>query len=378
MHGPKLLLFPAPAGHNRATRPDVDKISPPAQRVALARVKRATSQLARWHTEYEDALTDAHDVGVPDRALADTRTGRVSAAATLRTPTTPPSNPGVGDTSRVVDDERSETSQSDREPLAGAPGDRPGFGEFRDQVPAEIRDVSFPSAVRGYDRRAVDVYVVRVNRVIAELEVSRSPQAAVRHALDRVGEQTSGILQRARETAEEIIASARTEADETTARARTEAEKISAGARAEADENTARARSEADQTIASAKAEAEEVTARSLAEAADRLKRAKEEVEALQENADRRMRKLKEDTDAIWEERGELVDEIRQVVGRLEEVARGATDRFPDRQTSEQPDEGIRPEGEDESAIPDAAAADDPSAAMPGAAPQKDVDKPVV
>jgi DivIVA domain-containing protein len=60
-------------------------------------------------------------------------------------------------------------------------------------VPAAIRDVSFPSAARGYERRAVDAYVNQVNRLIAELEVSRSPQAAVRHALERVGEQTKAL-----------------------------------------------------------------------------------------------------------------------------------------------------------------------------------------
>src|SRR5207244_2203789 len=136
------------------------------------------------------------------------------------------SNRGVGHTPRVFDDERPETDQRDREPLAGAQEEGFGFSGLQDQVPAEIRDVSFPNAVRGYDRQAVDAYVKQVNRVIAELEVSRSPQAAVRHALDQVGEQTSGILQRARETAEEIITSARTEADETTVHANTEAEKI--------------------------------------------------------------------------------------------------------------------------------------------------------
>src|ERR1700724_1461787 len=70
------------------------------------------------------------------------------------------------------------------------------------RVPADIRDVSFHTAVRGYERREVDRYVQRVNTVIAELEIAGSPEAAVRHALDRVGEQTSGILQQARETAD--------------------------------------------------------------------------------------------------------------------------------------------------------------------------------
>src|SRR5436309_3514736 len=82
----------------------------------------------------------------------------------------------------------------------------------RDPQPAEIRDPDFSASVRGYDRHAVDAYVERVNRLIAEMQVSGSPKAAVRHALDRVGEQTSSILQRARETAEEITSSAREEA----------------------------------------------------------------------------------------------------------------------------------------------------------------------
>ena len=50
-------------------------------------------------------------------------------------------------------------------------------------IPKEIRNVSFPGSVRGYDREAVDDYVKSVNRVIAELEISSSPRAAVRHAL---------------------------------------------------------------------------------------------------------------------------------------------------------------------------------------------------
>ena len=72
------------------------------------------------------------------------------------------------------------------------------------RVPAEIRSVAFPVSVRGYDRRAVDAYVTRVNRVIAELEATRSPQSAVKRALERTEEERSGILEQAREAAEEI------------------------------------------------------------------------------------------------------------------------------------------------------------------------------
>jgi DivIVA domain-containing protein len=322
-------------GHNRATTTSAKHRSDSARRIALARVKRATSQLARWHTEYEEALSSAQHLGVPDGALEDSG-AKQRATTPISGSRTAPSLPGVSDTGRVVDDERPATGQMDRKPSAGAPVETPDIHGLRDAVPAEIRDVSFPVSVRGYDRRAVDEYVKQVNRVIAELEVGRSPQAAVRHALDRVGEQTSGVLKRAGETAEEIVAGARTEAAETIASAKSDAEKIRVDASSQADETIARARSEGEETTARANAEAEEVLARSRAEAADHLKQVQDEVKALQDSAEKRMRELETDTDAIRKQRGELVEEIRQLAGRLEEIVGGAGARFPDRQPSEQ------------------------------------------
>src|ERR671930_359396 len=120
---------------------------------------------------------------------------------------------------------------------------------LRAEVPAEIRNVSFPVSVRGYDRRAVDAYVQRVNRVIAELEVSRSPQAAVRHAVERVSEQTKGILQQARESGEQITAAARDEAEQIIATAKAEAADLVVNASAEAD----RLGAEAEEVLANAR-----------------------------------------------------------------------------------------------------------------------------
>src|ERR671928_1331592 len=124
--------------------------------------------------------------------------------------------------------------------------------DLRDHVPADVRNVSFPVSVRGYDRDAVDAYVKRVNRVIAELEVSRSPQAAVRHALDRVGKQTVAVLQEARESADKLLEAARDEADAEKDRAKAEAAKLVVNASDEAD----RTKAEAEQILANAKAQA--------------------------------------------------------------------------------------------------------------------------
>jgi DivIVA domain-containing protein len=105
--------------------------------------------------------------------------------------------------------------------------------EVPDQEIAQVRDVSFPIVMRGYDRTAVDAYVTRVNSIIAELQVSRSPQSAIRHALDQVGEETRGILERAHETAEEIAARSRSQAADRVDRAEQEARALVADARVE-------------------------------------------------------------------------------------------------------------------------------------------------
>ena len=71
-----------------------------------------------------------------------------------------------------------------------------------------------------------DAYVLRVTEIVAELHASRSPRAAVKRALDRVGRETAGILQNARETADEITLQSRSRADERRQEAEREAERL--------------------------------------------------------------------------------------------------------------------------------------------------------
>jgi DivIVA domain-containing protein len=205
-------------------------------------------------------------------------------------------------------------------------------------VPAEVRNVSFPVSVRGYERKAVDAYVNRVNRVIAELEVSRSPQAAVRHAVERVSEQTKGILQQARESAEQITAAAREEAGEIVAVAKAESAELVVSASTEADQ----ARAEAEQILADARSTAADIVSRSEAEAAERLRRSEEEIAALHEEAETRMRELQADTEAVWTQRRELLGEIDGMATRLQEAAAAAAARFAPEETAPP----VEPEGE--------------------------------
>jgi DivIVA domain-containing protein len=146
--------------------------------------------------------------------------------------------------------------------------------QVRDAKLAELRDPDFPVALRGYDRDAVDAYVDRVRATIAELEAGRSPQAAIRNALDQVGEETSGILERAHETADEI-------------------------------------------------------TARSRAQAEERLQRAEREAREMIEAAETRLRVLDADADDVWRERKRLIEDTQRVAAELAELADAAGRRFP-------------------------------------------------
>jgi cell division initiation protein len=140
--------------------------------------------------------------------------------------------------------------------------------------PVALVHAEFPTAMRGYDRAAVDDYMQQMAHLVAELQATRSPEAAVRRALERVGEQISGILQRAHETAEQITAQSRREAEDRLEQARTEAAQI-AGA------------------------------------------------------AEQRVKDLDGDTDRIWLERQRIVSDAEDLAGQLVALAKSAVDRFP-------------------------------------------------
>lgn len=269
----------------------------------------------------------------------------------------------------MIDYDPYETSHSDAE-IDLPPGLDPGRSlEVRDLVPPAIRNVSFPAAVRGYDRKAVDSYVEHVNRVIAELEVTRSPQAAVRNALDRVGEQTSGILQRARATAEEITTSAREEAEDTVARARSAADDIVFRARERGEQVVETAESEAEQIATKSRAEVDEYRSQTEQTADEHRRKVEAEVTALQQQAQARLTELKADTEAVRAEREKLVEDVRAIAARLGEMAAEAATRFTTPEP--EPEVAAAPSVADDAAEPEdatvVAAPGDPDAtqAMP-------------
>jgi cell division septum initiation protein DivIVA len=150
-----------------------------------------------------------------------------------------------------------------------------------DPVPLAA-DVDFPIALRGYDRLAVDAYVRKISQLVAELQATHSPEAAVRRALERVGEEISGVLQKAHETANEITAQSRSEAEDRLEVARREAIEITADARA-------------------------------------------------------RVNDLDVETDRIWAERQRIVEDARELARQLTTLAASALERFPPSEPEAEP-----------------------------------------
>lgn len=153
-----------------------------------------------------------------------------------------------------------------------------------DPVPAAA-EVEFPIALRGYDRLAVDAYVKRTAQLVAELQTTRSPDAAVRRALERVGEEVSGILQRAHEAAAQITAQSRSEAE-------------------------------------------------------DRLETARHEAAQITVDARERLKDLDVETDRIWAERQRIVDDAQDLAKQLLTLAQSAAERFPADELSEPEETG--------------------------------------
>ena len=149
----------------------------------------------------------------------------------------------------------------------------------------QIAERSFPVVMRGYDRAAVDAFVQEVVQLIQELETRQSQESVVQRALAEVGEETTSILQRAHETADEIAA-------------------------------------------------------RSRAQAEGRIQRAEREAELVRRQADAYSEKIVVDTRLLWDERQRLIDDIRQLADDVLNTAEDALERVAMPQMlSEEPEE---------------------------------------
>lgn len=133
----------------------------------------------------------------------------------------------------------------------------------------------FRPSRRGYDRDDVDAYVAQLQREIRELQTrNQTPDAAVRSALERVGQEVASVLKQAHDTADDIVAAAQREGEEHRDRAARDAAHVTA-------------------------------------------------------LAEQRLHELDLDTDRIWGERERIMADARDLARQLNQLADLAAERFP-------------------------------------------------
>jgi DivIVA domain-containing protein len=183
-----------------------------------------------------------------------------------------------------------------------------------------LREATFPMVMRGYDRHAVDQLLEELLTIVQDLESRQTREGVVQKALDELGEETAGILQRAHETADDI-------------------------------------------------------TSRSRAQADARLQRAEREAEILRRDADEYAEQAITDTRALWEERQRLIEDIRQLADDVLGTADDAMERLklPEPLTAAEAAHGLEPAEAAEALEPaEGLAPEDATQALPAEPPARE------
>ena len=160
-----------------------------------------------------------------------------------------------------------------QEPFTGPDEPRPPRRQRKRSAADGIRAKEFPPAMRGYDRAAVDSWRDEMVELVERLEEQLPRDAAVKRALEEVGQETAAILQRAHEAADEIASRSRSQAE-------------------------------------------------------GRLQRAEREAETTVSEAEARVGELDASYRSVWEERQRLLEEMRQLADDVLGVADDASERL--------------------------------------------------
>jgi hypothetical protein len=158
--------------------------------------------------------------------------------------------------------------------FASDPGQEPDYGVVGEELEYGIPP-RFPVGPFGYNRAAVDRYLLEVERELAQVRNQRPEGMSINEEIERLGEQTASILVVAHD---------------------------------QAHETTRRAQEQADRCIADAAANAV----------------------ALTERAKRQLGEIDNETDAVWRERRRLIEDVRITATALITLAEDAIERFPE------------------------------------------------
>lgn len=169
-----------------------------------------------------------------------------------------------------------------------------------------IRNATFPSAKRGYDKQEVEKFLSRLADWLETGGGDESRSETVKRELERVGERTGAILSQAEDSAQEIIAEARTESE----RARSDAD-------AYAEERSAEADAYSDSTRKSADVDAAKIREDAAADADAAIADAEAQAQRIVDEGTRRREDVESVIADLVSRRDEVIGDIEALKGKL-------------------------------------------------------------
>jgi DivIVA domain-containing protein len=195
-----------------------------------------------------------------------------------------------------------------------------------------IRNATFPSSRRGYDKHEVEKFLARLADWLETGAGDESRSDTVKRELERVGQRTGAILAQAEESAQQIRAEAEEEARGTINTANMEAEETrnqadayATEARTAADTYSRETRAQAEQEAAATRTKAEEDARETIATAHSRASRIVEEGTQRREDIEAVIADLVRRRDDVLTDTEEL---SRKLEGAVSEHRPGDQDLF--------------------------------------------------
>jgi DivIVA domain-containing protein len=181
-----------------------------------------------------------------------------------------------------------------------------------------IRNATFPSSRRGYDKREVEKFLSRLADWLETGGGDESRSDTVKRELERVGQRTGAILAQAEESAEQIRAEAEEESRQAVAEANSAAEQT----RSEADSYSKQTRSEADGYAKEARgsADTDAKTTRNQAdqEGAETVAQAQAQARRIVEEGNKRRQDIESVIADLVGRRDAVLGDIEELSGKLD------------------------------------------------------------
>lgn len=218
-----------------------------------------------------------------------------------------------------------------------------------------IRNATFPSSRRGYDKQEVEKFLSRLADWLETGGGDESRSETVKRELERVGERTGAILAQAEESAQQIRSEAEQEARETIDGANAEAEQTrkeadtySEETRGGADTYAEQTRETVDKEAAEGRAKAEQEAREAIADAEEQTRRIVEEGTGRREDIEAVITDLVRRRDDVLGDTEELTAKLTAAIG--DHRPPDGADPFgkPDElDPAKREDEGIEGEGDE-------------------------------